>query len=90
MSNVIDDRAHEVQRRAVIGNRHFILADPKRCTSTWAIPGLNVVRELGDVREFGPARIVTTEQLRRSAVASGQVLQIIEKYPLIRKSVDKS
>ena len=90
MSNVVDDRAHEVQRRAVIGSRHFILADPKRCTSTWAVPGLNVVREVDGVREFGPARIVSTGHLRRIAAANNWVLQIVEKYPLIRKSVDKS
>ncbi|MDD4915410.1 MAG: hypothetical protein PHW13_10305 [Methylococcales bacterium] len=78
------------QRRAIVGDRHFILACPTQIDA-WALPGLLVIGvDANGVRQFGPPRTVSTARLKAWARANGLGFRIEVKYPLLRRDAGDS
>lgn len=75
------DRNPPSQRRAIAGDRHFILADPA-CPDLWALPGPVVATDAAGLRRFGPARTASTARLRDWAQRQGLAFRIDDRYPL--------
>ena len=80
----------QYQRRAIVGNRHFILADPAQ-PDRWALAGPVVISEdeLG-YRRYGPPRTVSSAQLQTWAKHMRRPFRIEEKFPVIRNSAEIS
>ena len=85
------DRRKEdfTQARAIIGKRHFVLADPRISSDRWAVPGFTVLstelnKEGVEVRSFGPAPTVSTKQLKAFAKSIGSGFLINSAYPISR------
>ena len=76
------------QRRAIVGKRHFVLADPQQ-PDRWALPGpvVDSVDALG-LRNFGAARTVSTETLAAWARSLRCKLRIEERFPVVRRNYD--
>ena len=73
------------QRRAIIGDRHFILLDPNK-PDLWALPGPVITTEDDNgLRNYGPPRTITTARLIDWARDQGLSVHINEKYPLLRR-----
>lgn len=76
---------NQYQRRAIVGDRHFIQADPDR-PDVWALPGPVVYSEdENGVRSFGPARTIRTAELQAWAASQKLRLRIDEKFPIVRR-----
>jgi len=73
------------QRRAIIGDRHFILANEEN-KNCWVVPGGTspVRNKKGEIIEKGKIHILTTKQLTDYAKSIGHKLKIIEDFPVIR------
>lgn len=72
------------QRRAIVGDRHFILADPAQ-PDRWALAGTQVTGvDENRNRSFGPLQTISTEGLRAWAAAMQRPFRIEEAYPLVR------
>jgi hypothetical protein len=76
------------QARAIIGKRHFVLAD-HRISDRWAVPGFTVLstelnKEGVEVRSFGPAPTVSTKQLKAFARSIGAGFLINPAYLISR------
>ncbi|QWF71942.1 hypothetical protein KEF85_05650 [Methylomonas paludis] len=80
----------QFQRRAIVGDRHFILADVNQ-PDHWALAGPVVLATDADGnRRFGPARTITTAQLSAWAAGQNLRLQIADKFPLVRRDISAS
>ncbi|MGD0961967.1 MAG: hypothetical protein ABSB19_19320 [Methylomonas sp.] len=76
---------HQYQRRAIVGDRHFILANPER-PDCWALAGPVVMAEdANGVRDYGPARTISTARLREWARMHNRSFAIIEDFPVVRR-----
>jgi len=75
------------QRRAVVGGRHFILANPEQ-PDVWALAGpvVTAVDENG-VRSFGPAKTITTQALMAWALRKRLAFRIEEQFPLAHRDI---
>ena len=83
----VDD---QFQRRAIVGDRHFILADPAQ-PDVWALPGPVVAAtDVNGVRRFGVARTISTEHLRAWAKAEKLSMRIEEKFPVVRRGITEA
>ena len=77
------------QARAIIGKRHFVLANPKVSSDIWAVPGFTVLstnlnKKGVEGRSFGPAPTVSTKQLKAFARSIGAGFLINSAYPISR------
>lgn len=80
----------QFQRRAIVGERHFILADVDN-PDTWALAGPVVLATDTDGnRRFGSARTISTAQLSRWAAGQNLRLQIVEKFPVVRRGISEA
>ena len=81
---------NQFQRRAIAGDRHFILADPDQ-PDAWALAG-PVVTGIGEngVRSYGKAETISTEALRAWAKANKRSFRIEEKFPVIRRGITEA
>lgn len=78
----------QFQRRAIVGDRHFILADPAKA-DVWALAGPVVtgIDENG-IRSYGAAKTVSTAQLKAWAKARRCPFSIEEKFPVVRRGIN--
>ena len=80
---------YHFQRRAIAGDRHFILADPTE-PDVWALAGPVVTgTDENGVRSFGPARTISTQALRAWAQAKNLPFRIEDKFPLVRRDINE-
>ena len=81
---------NQFQRRAIAGHRHFILADLQQPDS-WALPGAVILAEdENGQRRYGPARTISTAQLKAWAKSQRLPFRIVEKFPVVRGDVCSS
>jgi hypothetical protein len=80
----------QFQRRLIIGDRHFILADPKH-PDCWALAGpvISAEDEQGN-RTYTAARTLSTAQLRAWAFSQQRSFSLIEKYPVVRRGISEA
>ena len=80
----------QFQRRAIVGDRHFILADPDQ-PDQWALAGPIITNEdeQGN-RSYGKARTISTKALKTWAQTHNRRFSIIEKFPVIRRSITEA
>lgn len=85
MGEQMETRENQFQRRAIVGDRHFVLANPDRADA-WALAGPVVTGEdENGVRSYGTANTVSTAQLRAWARARRKPFRIEEKFPVVRR-----
>jgi hypothetical protein len=86
----MDKQVRQFQRRAVIGERHFVLANPEQ-PDIWALAG-TVVQSIDKqgVRSFGPARTISTGELIAWAAAHRLPFYIEENFPVIHHDIEES
>ena len=80
----------QFQRRAIAGDRHFILADLQQ-PDVWALAGPVVtgIDENG-ARSYGPARTISTERLKAWAKSRKLPFRIEEKFPVVRRGITEA
>jgi hypothetical protein len=83
--DTMEMQENQFQRRAIVGERHFILVDAGQ-PDIWALPGsvVTAVDENG-VRSFGAARTISTLALQRWAARQNLPFRIEEKFPVVRR-----
>lgn len=73
------------QRRAIVGNRHFILANPEQ-PDHWALPGPVILKEEpSGQRHYGPAKTISTAQLIDWAKTQNLGVNIDDQFPILRR-----
>ena len=86
----METQERQFQRRAVIGERHFVLANPEQ-PDIWALAGSPVQSvDPQGVRSFGPARTISTAELRAWAQAHRLPFYIEENFPVIHRDIEES
>ena len=86
----MDKQVTHYQRRAIIGDRHFVLANPEQ-PDLWALAGTAVqTTDKHGQRSFSPPRTVSTGQLIAWAAAHSQPFYIEENYPVIHRDLEES
>ena len=80
----------QFQRRAIIGDRHFVLANPQQ-PDNWALAG-SIVQSTDKqgLRSFGPARTISTTQLIAWAASHKLTFYIEENYPVVHRDTEES
>jgi hypothetical protein len=83
----METRYQQYQCRALIGDRHFILADPQR-PDLWALPGpvISSEDENGN-RRYSPPRTISSARLLDWARSQGHSFHIEEQYPVLRRDI---
>ncbi len=83
----MESPCNQFQRRAIVGNRHFILADTGQ-PDVWALAGPVVIAEdENGIRSYGPAGTITTAALKALACKHGLPFKIEEKFPVVRRDI---
>lgn len=81
----MEGNQHQFQRRAIVGDRHFIQADPLQ-PDIWAVPGSVVVAEdENGIRCYGTAPVVATAVLTDWAKQHNLIVRIEEQFPVLRR-----
>ena len=79
------------QRRAIAGDRHFILADPETQPDAWALPGPVVTgMDENGIRSYGPAKTISTQALQAWAKSRKLRFRIEEKFPVVRRDISET
>jgi len=77
----------QFQRRAIVGDRHFILADPDR-PDEWALAGPIVTgTDENGIRSYGAAKTIGTERLKAWAKTQQLPFRIEDKFPVVRRGI---
>lgn len=81
---------NQFQRRAIAGDRHFILVDPAQ-PDTWALAG-PVVETMDEdgICSYAAAKTISTAQLQAWAKNQNRPFRIEEKFPVVRRGISEA
>jgi hypothetical protein len=86
----MENQERQFQRRAMVGNRHFVLANPEH-PDIWALAGSEVQSvDKHGVRCFGPAKTISTSELVAWAKANRLPYHIEENFPVCNRDLNET